>query len=326
MGHPSLMGFPPPSHNGPQPPEQGGGFGPPPQGFGPPSPPGDGYGYPQQGGGYGPPATPGPPAPPGGGYGQPGDGGYGQGGYGQGGYGQGGYGQGGGGFGQPGGFGPGGFPPPPPPDNTKRNVWIAVGTVVVVVGIIAGVVVANSGGDDKKPTADHSISMPSTTHLPSDLSSDLDIPTDFPSLDLPTDLPSDDTGDSGDTDEPSSTPTDKEVPYVSVSPGKCFDAPSMTHTLDKVTVVSCSSPHDAQAIANKTLTGTFTDDQEIEDKAFDLCKADAKAHVPSDGKTYYEYVLYPQLITYELQKRDTITCALSVNDGSNNKKLTGKLS
>jgi hypothetical protein len=203
-------------------------------------------------------------------------------------------------------------------------VWIAVGAVVVVGAIIGGVVAANSGGDDgKKPVAGHStITMPSLSHVPTDL----DIPTDFPSLDLPTDLPSDDSDDSGDggTGEPSASPTDKEVPYVSVDPGKCFNAPSMTHTLDKVTTVSCSSPHDAQSIANKTLTGTFTDDQEIEDKAFDLCKADAKAHVPADGKSYYEYVLYPQLITYELQKRDTITCALSLNDGSNNKKLTRK--
>jgi hypothetical protein len=146
------------------------------------------------------------------------------------------------------------------------------------------------------------------------------LPTDFPSLDLPTDLPTD-----PDESEPSSSPTDsKEVPYVVVDPGKCFNAPSMTRTIDEVTVVACTSPHDAQSVATKTLSGTFTDDQEIEDKAFDLCKADAEKHATSND--YYEYVLYPQLITYEVQGRKTVTCALTLNDGKNGKKLSHKLS
>ncbi|WP_031521166.1 hypothetical protein [Streptomyces sp. NRRL F-5123] len=316
------MGFPPPPpHNGPPPPpDQGGGFGPP-QGFGPPPPPppNDGYGYPQQGGGFGPPGPPGPPAPPGGGYGYPGDGGYGgppQGG------GYGGPPQ-GGGFGQ-GGYGPGGFPPPPPPNNTKRNVWIAVGAVVVV-GAIIGIAVAAGGGDgDKKPSAKDttSISMPTATHLPTDIPSPtFSLPTDFPSLDLPTDLPSDDS-----SDEPDPSASDsQDIAYIVVDPGKCFNAPSMTHTIDEVQVVSCTTPHDAQSVATKTLSGTFASEQDIQDKAFDLCKADAKAHAPADGKEYYEYVLYPQLVTYEIQGRKTVTCALSINDGTNGKKLTKKL-
>lgn len=303
------MGFPPPPHDGPpHHPEHGGGFGPP-QGFGPPPPPGDGfgpppppadgYGYPQQGG-YGPPGPPGPPVPPGG-YGYPG-----------------------------GGYPGGGYPPPqPPPNHTKRNVWIAVGAVVVVGAVVAAVAVSSGGGSDDKPSADKTarpssaltamptvptIPMPSFT-LPTP---SFTLPTDFPSLDLPTDLPS-----STDQPDPSDSPG-SEVPYVVVDPGKCFNAPSMTHTISTVQTVSCTSAHDAQSIANKTLSGSFTSDDAIQEKAFSLCEADASKHAPAGGD-YYEYVLYPQLITYQLQGRKTVTCALTLNDGTNDKKLHSKL-
>jgi hypothetical protein len=299
------MGFPPPPHNGPQPPpEQGGGFGPP-QGFGPPPPPGDGfgpppppadgYGYPQQGG-YGASGPQGPPVPPGGGYGYPG-GGY------------------------PGGGYPGGFPPPqPPPNHTKRNVWIAVGAVAVV-GAIVGAIAASSGGGSDKPSAKDTPkpSISSVPAMPTVPTPTFTLPTDFPSLDLPTDFPS-----SSDEPEPSAT-DGEEMPYVVVDPGKCFNAPSMTPGIDTVQTVSCTSAHDAQAIANKTLTGTFTTEDQIEKKAFSLCEADANRHAPAGGD-YYSYVLFPQLITYQLQGRNTVTCSLTLNDGSNDKKLHSKLS
>lgn len=290
------MGFPPPPHNGPPPPEQGGGFGPPQgfgpppapnDGFGPPPPPADGYGYPQQGG-YGPSGPPGPPVPPGG-------------------------------YGYPGGY-PGGFPPPPPPPNhTKRNVWIAVGAVAVV-GAIVGAIAASSGGDSDTPSAKGTprttLTAPPT--MPTIPTPSFTLPTDFPSLDLPTDFPS-----SSDEPEPSAT-GGEEMPYVVVEPGKCFDAPSMTHTITTVQTVSCTSAHDAQSIANKTLSGTFTTEDQIEKKAFSLCETDANKHAPAGGD-YYSYVLFPQLITYQLQGRNTVTCALTLNDGTNGKKLHGKL-
>jgi hypothetical protein len=320
LGHPSPMGFPPPPPDGPPPPpEQSGGFGPP-QGFGPPPPPqGDGgygqpaqpaqpYGYPQQGGqpaqpygypqqapGYGPPGQPGPPAPPGGyGYGDPQQG-----------------------FGYP--------PPPPPPNHKKRNAWIAVGTVVVVGAIIGGVIAASGGDDKKKNTADdkptHSLSG-----LPSGLPTDTDLPTPSftipsidPSLDLPTDLP---------TDLPSDDSTDgdqKLVPYVVLSPGTCFDAPTLTPSVSEVTKRSCSSAHDAQVVANETLTGTFSSDSEIQSKALQLCTKDAEKHLPSDGRTYYPYALFPKLVTFELQGKKTVTCSLTRNNGTSGTKLYSKL-
>jgi hypothetical protein len=320
------MGFPPPPPNGPPPPpDQGGGFGPP-QGFGPPPPPppGDsgygppqqggqgygqpqgnpGYGYPQQGGqgygqpqqgvGYGPPGQPGPPVPPGG-YGGPADYGY--------------------GYPPP---GPGGYPPPPPPPNhTKRNVWIGIAVVVVLGAVIGGVVSASGGGKnaaDSKPTP--TISLPSG--LPTDLTASptFALPSDSPTLDLPTGLPSD-------TGIP--TPTAKLVPYVVLSPGQCFDAPTLTKTVDKVTTRSCSSAHDAQVVANETLSGTFATDQDIQTKALDLCTADARKHLPADGREYYPYALFPKLVTYELQGKKSVTCSLTRNNGTTGVKMYSRL-
>ena len=301
------MGFPPPPPNGPPPPpDQGGGFGPP-QGFGPPPPPppggygypsqgGDqGYGYPQQGG-YGPPGPPGPPLPPG--YGYPPSGGF--------------------------------PPPPPPPNNNKRNVGIAIGAVVVIGGIIAAVVLAGGGSGDKSPTAKDTSGTPTISGLPTGLPTDL--PTDFPSglpTDLPTDFPTDTPSLDLPTDFPSftldPTPTTKVVPYVVLSPGKCFNAPSLTPSVDTVTTTSCGSAHDAEVVANETLSGTFDSDQDIQAKALSLCESDARKHVPADSRRYYPYALFPKLVTYQLQGRTTVTCSLTLNDGTNGKKLNAKL-
>ncbi|MBY8876616.1 hypothetical protein [Actinacidiphila acidipaludis] len=307
------MGFPPPPPNGPTPPpDPGGGFGPP-QGFGPPPPPppgggygypqqggGDPYGYPQQGGGYGPPSPPGPPAPPGGGYGFPagGPGGYPPGGPG----------------------GPGGYPPPPPPDNGKRNMWIAIGCIVAAGAIVGGILVASNSGDDKKK--DDAKPKASLTALPSGMPSitlptpSFTLPSDDPTLDLPSDEP---------TETVAPTPTEKLVPYVVLSPGKCFDAPTLTPSVSKVTTRSCGSAHDAQVVANETLSGSFTSDLEIQNKALSLCETDARKHLPADGRTYYPYALFPKLVTYQLQNRKTVTCSLTRNNGHNGVKLYSKL-
>jgi hypothetical protein len=238
----------------------------------------------------------------------------------------------GGGYGYPPPGGPGGFPPPP--NNKKRNVWIAVGAVVVIGAIIGGVVAASGGGDDK-PAAKKVTESPLTkipTDLPSDLPTDFpsdlpsedptglptdDLPTDTPSLDLPTDFPSF-------TLDPT-TPGEKIVPYVVLKPGQCFDAPTLTHTVDEVTKRTCTSPHDGQVVANETLTGTFSSDMDIQTKALDLCTSDAEKHLPHDGRSYYPYALFPKLSTYEFQKRNTVTCSLTLNNGTNGKKLYSKL-
>jgi hypothetical protein len=205
-------------------------------------------------------------------------------------------------------------------------MWIAIGSIVVVGAIVGGILVATSGGDDKKDDAKPKTSisglpsgMPSISGLPSGMPS-ITLPSDDPTLDLPTDQPSDDPTDTADP-----TPTEKLVPYVVLSPGQCFDAPTLTPSVDKVTTRSCSSAHDAQVVANETLSGSFSSDLEIQNKALSLCEADARKHLPQDGRTYYPYALFPKLITYQVQNRKTVTCSLTRNNGHNGVKLYSRL-
>jgi hypothetical protein len=207
-------------------------------------------------------------------------------------------------------------------------VLIAVGVVVVVGAVVAGIAVAAGGdkkkSDDAKPSSSHSVTLPTPSGVPSGLPSGL--PSDFPSG-FPTDLPTPTF--SLPTDLPTFTldpsPTEKVVPYVVLSPGKCFDAPTLSPSVDHVTTRSCSSAHDAQVVANETLSGTFASDTEIQDKALELCTADARKHLPADGRTYYPYALFPKVTTYEIQGRKTVTCSLTRNNGSNGTKLYSPL-
>lgn len=269
------MGFPPPPPNGPTPPGQGGGFGPP-QGYGPPTPPpppGDGgYGYPQ--GGYGPPNPPGPPVPPGGGYG---------------------------GWYQ----GPGGPYPPPGGGNGGRNAAIAIAGVVLAAAVIGGVVLI--GSNTQEDTADDSPTGTVTATTPTETATPTE--TDpFPTVEPTT-----------------ASPAPDFVRYVVLDPGQCFDSPGIGGEVTQVTDRSCSSPHDAEVIANKTLSGGFTSDLEIQKEALALCKPEASKRIPSDGRDYYNYALFPKLETYKYQHRNKITCSLSLSDGSNHRKLTKKL-
>ncbi|MBD0735221.1 hypothetical protein BGM09_02655 [Streptomyces sp. CBMA29] len=198
---------------------------------------------------------------------------------------------------------------------------IAIAAVVVIGGI--GTAVAVSGGSDSK---DDAKPTPSISGLPSGLPSMPSFTEPTPSFTLPSDTPTFDTPtDDPFTDFPSVTPTEKVVPYVVLSPGKCFDAPTLTPTVDTVTTKSCSSAHDGQVVANETLSGTFSTDSEIQSKALELCTADAKKHLPADGRLYYPYALFPKLTTYQLQGRKTVTCSLTLNNGTNSKKLYAPL-
>ena len=110
-----------------------------------------------------------------------------------------------------------------------------------------------------------------------------------------------------------------------LSPGTCFDAPTLSPSVAEVTKRSCSSAHDAQVVANETLSGSYSTDSELQSAALKLCTADAKKHLPSDGKLYYPYALFPKLITYEVQDKKTVTCSLTRNNGTTGTKLYSKL-
>ncbi|MGO4429810.1 hypothetical protein AB4Z54_66465, partial [Streptomyces sp. MCAF7] len=81
-------------------------------------------------------------------------------------------------------------------------------------------------------------------------------------------------------------------------------------------------------VANETLTGDFSTEKAIQDKALSLCETDAKKRlksIPNDGRMYYYYALYPALATYRIRGEDQVSCALTLSSGPGGKKLTKPL-
>ncbi len=285
MGHASVMSFPPPPNETP-PPGSGGGFGPP-QGFGPPPPPGNG--------GYGPQ----PPGPGGfGGYGPGAPGGP---------AGPGGYGPGG-----PGGYPP--YPPPPPPGPGKgpKVAGIVIGAVVVLAIVIGGIVwLGSSHSDNNSAQADGS---PSASPVPSDSGA--------------SGLPSQDPSDGSSLPGVPMPSASQHLIYVKLSPGDCFNSPGLDSRVQQITKVSCTSVHDGEVIANETLSGTVTTEDDLKSKVLALCEPDAKKRlesIPRDGRTYYNYALYPDLATYQFQGEDTVSCSLTLSNSMDGKQLTAPL-
>ncbi|MGY0062617.1 hypothetical protein ACWY4P_39805 [Streptomyces sp. LZ34] len=322
----------PPSPNDSNRSGNGGGFGPPPeQGFGPPPEQGQGQGFgppPEQG--FGPPAQPGLPAPqgqlpPSGGFGPP--------------------------AGAlppgalpPGAFPPGLLPPPPPPPGPSgaRVAAIAIAAVVAGALVIGGILIgmrddggkteasgdetAHASADAKSsdsPSASASASA-AESEAPSDGASGSADPGQGAPLGGGSDVP-----DGGTTPSASASgdPADL-VPYVVLKPGECFDHPSLDSSVTKVEKRGCNGPHDGEVVANETLTGDFSTEKAIQDKALTLCETDAKERlksIPNDGRLYYYYALYPALGTYRIRGEDQISCALTLSSGPNGKKLTKPL-
>ncbi|GAB3974814.1 hypothetical protein GCM10028832_31150 [Streptomyces sparsus] len=287
----SCMSYPPP--NNPQQPGPGGGFGPP-QGFGPSEPagpPAGGYGYP------GPPGNP----PPG--YGQGGPGGYGP--------------QG------PGGFGPGGPGPYPPPPggggNGPNKAAVTIIAVVLGIAVAIGVVLLVSSGDDDKAKASTDTSAspePEESASTDAYPTPTDEPTSIPSLDLP----------SPTADRDSTAPT--AIPYVVLPPGTCFNHPSLNSKATGLERRSCNESHDAEVISNRKLTGDYATNTAVQTAALGLCEKDARARlqkVPQDGTLYYPFALFPMKVTYELQGKDTVSCAMTLSNTKDGKQLKAPL-
>ncbi|MDX3355533.1 hypothetical protein PV703_19915 [Streptomyces sp. ME01-24h] len=257
------MSFPPPSPPDDPRPGQGGGFGPPPGGFGPPQ-----YQPRPQ---YQPQAQP--PfqnqspfpgaAPQGGGH---------------------------------------GYPPPPQPPRSGGGAKVAaivIGAVVLVAVVVGGLAVALSGGDDKGATG--STSAGPTPSAPS----------------------TEDTANAATQPDPS----ESFRKYVVLNPGQCFNDPGLDSSVTEVTAVPCNGPHDAEVIANETITGTFATEAALKAKVLKLCEADAAKHLKDvkDNPGYFYYALYPKLAGYQLQGKDTISCSLTLSNQPDGKKLTKPL-
>jgi flagellar basal body-associated protein FliL len=215
----------------------------------------------------------------------------------------------GGGFGPPQGFGP---PPSPyrpvPPRRAgggPKVAVIAVGAVVVIAAIVGGAALVLSGGSDSKNGKS----------------------ADAKAADSATASPVQASGSGAGTDSPSASASESVNPYVVLKPGECFDTPGLDSSITKTVRRSCSSPHDGEVIANETIVGTFTTEKALRAKVLELCKTDVAkkgSKVPSDAQYYY-YAIYPSLVTYEKNKRDIVSCSLTLSEKPDGKKLTKPL-
>ncbi|MCW2869122.1 hypothetical protein [Actinacidiphila oryziradicis] len=216
----------------------------------------------------------------------------------------------GGGFGPPRDFGPPPpsyrpAPPPRKPGGGAKLVAIAVGVVVVVAAIVGGTALFLGGGSDGKNGENAAATAAgSATASPVQAS-----------------------GSGAGTDSPSASASESVNPYVVLKPGECFDTPGLDSSITKTVRRSCSSPHDGEVIANETIVGTFTTEKALRAKVLELCKTDVAkkgSKVPSDAQYYY-YAIYPSLVTYEKNKRDIVSCSLTLSEKPDGKKLTKPL-
>lgn len=260
----------------------------------------------------------GPPAPAGG-FGPPagGPGSYGPGGYGQPGYGP-------PPPGQPGGPGgpPYGMMPPQPPGGGNRGAKVAaivVGSVLTAALAVGGVVLWAGGDGGKDSTAEAAPDRSSDATREPDAEGGAEAPgSEEPAP-----------GASGGTQPGSPTASPEGlVPFVVLDPGQCFDHPSLSSEVDVVERRSCDEPHNGEVITNDTLTGSFADEKELQEKVMGLCEADAAKWLRANserGKEYYYYAIYPSLPTYNLRGDDTISCSLTLSNTVDGPKLTAPL-
>jgi hypothetical protein len=224
------------------------------------------------------------------------------------------------GFGKPSGFGPpqqggyGSYPPPPPPGGGGPSgpkiaaIFIAG---VLAAGLAVGGFLILQGSGDGDAAAD---AKPQAT--PSGESGDGQPPG------------------SGDGDGPPSThatasPSPGElVPFVALKPGECFDHPALDLSVTQIETRPCDGAHDGEVIATKTLTGSYSSERKLQDKALELCDtavAERMESIPEDGLEYYNYALYPSLDTYRIRQERRVSCALTLSDAPGGKKLTEPL-
>lgn len=235
----------------------------------------------------------------------------------------------GGGFGPPQNFGspeqPGGYgypqpnaptmagPPPgapggyPSPDaggggggNGGKIAAIIIGVAVVVGGLIIGGVLLFGSDDDEKDSADDKKpDAPPTQQEEEQQQTPSEQPTAAPST--PPSSPSTDP-----------TPTQREVQFVVLEPGTCFNHPQLSTGISQVEEVSCNGRHDGEVVSNDKLTGTFSSEIAIQQKALELCKksaADAMRRVDNPADHYF-FAIYPTLETYTKGNEDTTSCAI----------------
>jgi hypothetical protein len=191
-----------------------------------------------------------------------------------------------------------------------------VGAVLVAAVVVGGVVLWLGGDHEEDAPVQAAPSASSETTPEPEAEADTERPGGRPSAEA-----------SRDAASPTSSPAEM-VPYVVLDPGECFDHPALSSDVEVVEKRSCEKPHNGEVIANETLTGSFADEKALRKKVLGLCEADVQKRlksIPKDGTMYYYYAIYPSLPTYEQRGADTISCALTLSNSVDGKKLSAPL-
>jgi hypothetical protein len=118
------------------------------------------------------------------------------------------------------------------------------------------------------------------------------------------------------------------VPFVALRPGECFDHPALDPSVTRVKPRPCRSAHDGEVVATRTLAGSISSEQRLQDTALELCETavtERMKSIPEDGRQYFNYALYPSMDTYRTRNERRISCALTLSDRPGGKKLTEPL-
>ncbi|WP_369200051.1 hypothetical protein [Streptomyces sp. PU-14G] len=229
------------------------------------------------------------------------------------------------GFGPPGsgGFGPpvpGGWPPPPPPGRNKgRAIAAIVAAAVVALALITASVVYLTGGDsDKGKTAD---GKPSASQSPSVPEEEPQDPTESPDDGDATDFPTPGEDDDPPSEEPDEGASDVPLPSFLLQEGDCYDRSKERE--GAVETRECDSPHDAEVVSRKKITGDYGTDDAVRQKADSLCRSSLrdKAAKQPGGTVGGTLISYPKAKNVG-NGFDYVTCSLTAGkDQKLNKPL-----
>ncbi|MEU3189153.1 hypothetical protein ABZ686_00590 [Streptomyces sp. NPDC006992] len=139
-----------------------------------------------------------------------------------------------------------------------------VAAAVVALALITASVVyltrGDSGSDDSaggEPSpSQSSSSSPETSPTPTDEPSDEEA-TDYPTPDVP-------------SDDPDESPSDVPLPSFLLRVGDCFDQSEESEgaVIDR----ECDESHDAEVVSRKKLTGDYSTNDAVRDKADSMCR------------------------------------------------------
>lgn len=182
-----------------------------------------------------------------------------------------------------------------------------VAAAVVALALITASVLYLTRGDSGKD--DRADDKPSAAHSPSPSEEGTDLPSEDPDDGGATDFPA-----PGEDDLPSEDPdedaSDVPLPSFLLQVGDCYDR--STKREGSVETRECDSPHDAEVVTRKKITGDYSTDDAVQQKADSLCRSPLrdKAAKQPNGTVGGTLISYPKAQNVG-KGFDYVTCSLT---------------